>query len=60
MKRAWRLLGLVKGISCESSDRDRVEVCLIKIRVYLLNLSWMESIGKSIDGYVPRVTLFLQ
>ena len=60
MEKAWSLLGLVKALSTEISDRERVEVVHIKIRAYLLAWNWMDRFGKSPKKLSGRVTLFLK
>ena len=50
---------MVKGLVTEISDRERVEVVLVKIRAYLLAWNWMGKLHKSPSKLGDRVTLFL-
>lgn len=54
------IIGFVNALLLEIHDSIQLEIILIKIRIYLLNISWQESKKNIFSKVVSRSELFLE
>jgi hypothetical protein len=54
------IIGFVNALLLEIHDSIQLEIILIKIRIYLLNISWQEGKKNIFSKVVSRSELFLE